>query len=49
MLQIEIPYTEVKDKKLDFVFNGALLMAWLLVIDEDDNLIKMWEFRFEEI
>ncbi len=47
MLQIEIPYTEVKDKRIDFEFNGILLMAWLWILDENDEVVKMWEFRFE--
>ena len=49
MINIEIPYTEVKDKKIDFIWNGILLMAWLLIIDENDEVVKMWEFTFEEV
>lgn len=48
MINIEIPYTYIKGKQLDFIWNGELLMAWLLVIENDD-VVRLWEFRFEEI
>lgn len=49
MISIEIPYTELKGKRLDFDFNNHLLMAWLWILDENDEIVKLWEFRFEEI
>jgi hypothetical protein len=48
MIQIEIPYREVKGKRLEFEFNNYLLMAWLFIVDDDD-IVKLWEFKFEEI
>lgn len=48
MINIEIPYREVKGKRIEFVFNNFLLMAWIMVIDEDD-VVKVWEFRFEDV
>ena len=47
MLNIEIPYSEVKGKRIEFVFNNLLLMAWVMIVEEDD-VVKVWEFRFEE-
>jgi hypothetical protein len=49
MINIEIPYSELKGKRLDFEFNGILLMAWLWIIDDNDEIVKMWEFIFEEV
>jgi len=48
VVKIEIPYSEVKGKRIDFEWNGILLMAWVWILDEDDNIVKVWEFQFEE-
>lgn len=48
MINIEIPYSEVKDKKIDFEWNGILLILWVWIIDDNDNIVKLWEFQFEE-
>ena len=48
MLEIEIPYSEVKGKRIEFEFSNQLLMAWLMIVD-DDTVVKTWEFRFEEV
>lgn len=47
MINIEIPYNEVKGKRIEFVWNNLLLMAWLYIVENDD-VVKVWEFRFEE-
>jgi hypothetical protein len=49
MINIELPYSEVKDKQIDFHINWTLMKAWLMILDKDDNLIKMWQFTFEEV
>ena len=48
MIPIEIPYSEVKGKRIEFEFNNFLLMAWLFIVDKDD-IVKIWEFQFEEV
>jgi hypothetical protein len=48
MLNIEIPYSEVKGKRIEFEWNNHLLMAWVFIVDGDD-VVKIWEFRFEEV
>jgi len=47
MIPIQLEWSEVKGKRLEFEFNNHLLMAWLFVVDGDD-IQKIWEFRFEE-
>jgi hypothetical protein len=49
MIPIEIPYREVKGKRIKYEWNGFLLMARLLIVDDDDNIVKGWEFRFKEV
>jgi len=49
VIQIEIPYREVKGKRLEWEWNNHLLMAWLFIVDKDDDVVKIWEFRFEEV
>jgi hypothetical protein len=48
MLEIEIPYSEVKGKHFEFEWNNDLLMAWLFIV-YDDDIVKLWEFQFEEV
>jgi hypothetical protein len=48
MIPIEIPYSEVRGKRIEFEFNNHLLMAWLFIV-YDDDVIKIWEFQFEEV
>ena len=48
MLKIEIPYSEVKGNRIEFEFNNELLMAWLFVVNDDD-IVKLWEFQFQNI
>lgn len=48
MIPIEIPYRDVKGKRIEFEFNNVLLMAWLFIVDDDD-IVKVWEFRFEDV
>jgi len=47
MIPIQLEWSEVKGKRLEFEFNNHLLMAWLFIV-EDDDIQKIWEFRFEE-
>ena len=49
MLNIEIPYSEVKEKRIEFEFNNYLLMAWVFIVDRDDDIVKLWEFQFEDV
>ena len=48
MIKVEIPYSEVRGKRIEFEFNNLLLMAWLFIVDDDD-IVKVWEFQFEEV
>ena len=45
---IEIEWSEVKGKRIEFEFNNHLLMAWLMIV-EDDDVVKVWEFKFENV
>jgi hypothetical protein len=48
MINIEIPYSEIKGKTIDWDFNPILLMGWLFLINEDDEISHIWEFQFEQ-
>jgi hypothetical protein len=49
MLKIEIPYSEVKGNRIEYEWNNDLLMAWIFIVDKNDDIVKLWEFQFEEV
>ena len=48
MINIQMDWNDVKDSIIDCHFNNYLLMAWVFII-KDDDVVKVWEFRFEEV
>jgi hypothetical protein len=49
LIQINLDWNEVKNHRIDYHFNGFLLKAWLMILDDDDNIVKGWEFQFDDV
>jgi hypothetical protein len=49
LIQINLDWKDVKDYRIDYHFNGYLLKAWLMILDDDDRIVQGWEFEFDNI
>jgi hypothetical protein len=48
LIVINLDWKDVKNHRIDYHFNGYLLKAWITILDDDDNIVNGWEFKFSE-
>jgi len=49
LIQVNLNWNDVKNYRIDYHFNGYLLKAWLMILDDDDRIVQGWEFEFDNI
>jgi hypothetical protein len=49
LIEINLNWRDVKKHRIDYEFNGYLLKAWVMILDDDDNIVKGWEFQFDDV
>ena len=49
LIEMNLNWNEVKNYRIDYHFNGFLMKSWLMILDDDDRIVKGWEFQFEDV